>query len=186
VLGVLGSVILAIPIFKYANRQQSREPTRISEQAGLGTSGAQAKSDAPGSDLDVAPPSLAPSTGAEPQRSVPLSYTSQNPFQSSPAVHRVQSATPHSEGDREHSTVSPARSESKRVKNSATPQQLWGSVQAGNSNAAVTLADMYLNGDGVPANCDQARVLLLIASEKNNQEAIRKLRDLDKTGCPTH
>jgi TPR repeat protein len=57
-------------------------------------------------------------------------------------------------------------------------------VQAGDSNAAVILADHYIRGDGVPVNCDQARVLLLVASEKNNKAAIQKLRDLDKTGCP--
>ena len=66
----------------------------------------------------------------------------------------------------------------------ATPEQLWASVQAGNAKAAVLLADLYLRGDGVPLNCAQARVLLVVASDKNNQDAIKKLRDLDKTGCP--
>jgi TPR repeat protein len=70
-------------------------------------------------------------------------------------------------------------------KSSATPEQLWASVQAGNASAAVALADLYLRGDGVTANCDQARVLLLVASAKKNPQAIQKLRDLDKTGCPT-
>lgn len=65
-----------------------------------------------------------------------------------------------------------------------SPKQLWAAVQAGDSNAAVILADHYIHGDGVPLNCDQARVLLLVASEKNNKAAIQKLRDLDKTGCP--
>jgi len=66
----------------------------------------------------------------------------------------------------------------------ATPQQLWSSVQAGNTKAAVALADLYLRGDGVPVNCDQARVLLLVASKENNAEAIKKLQDLEATGCP--
>lgn len=65
-----------------------------------------------------------------------------------------------------------------------TPQQLWGAVQAGNSNAAVALAELYIKGQGVPQNCSQARVLLLVASEKNNAAAIKKLAELDKTGCP--
>ena len=67
-------------------------------------------------------------------------------------------------------------------KTAATPQQLWASVQAGNTKAAVALADLYIRGDGVPANCNQARVLLLVASEKNNADAIRKLQELDKSG----
>jgi TPR repeat protein len=68
-------------------------------------------------------------------------------------------------------------------KSAATPQQLWSAVQSGDSNAAVLLADHYLRGDGVPVNCLQARVLLLVASEKKNPTAIRKLRELDQKGC---
>jgi hypothetical protein len=64
----------------------------------------------------------------------------------------------------------------------ATAQQLWAGLQRGNANAAVELADRYLQGDGVPVNCDQARVLLLVASKKNNADAIKKLYELDKTG----
>jgi hypothetical protein len=70
-------------------------------------------------------------------------------------------------------------------KTSATPQQLWASVQAGNSTAAVALAELYIKGEGVPQNCNQARVLLLVASEKRNATAIKRLAELDKTGCPT-
>lgn len=70
-------------------------------------------------------------------------------------------------------------------KTSATPQQLWASVQAGNSTAAVALAELYIKGEGVPQNCNQARVLLLVASEKRNAAAIKRLAELDKTGCPT-
>jgi len=67
---------------------------------------------------------------------------------------------------------------------SKTPEQLWASVQSGNSKAAVALADLYIKGEGVPQNCNQARVLLLVASEKRNAEAIKRLQELDKTGCP--
>src|SRR5882762_9979675 len=70
-------------------------------------------------------------------------------------------------------------------KTSATPQQLWASVQAGNSTAATALAELYIKGEGVPQNCNQARVLLLVASEKRNAAAIKRLQELDKTGCPT-
>jgi PilZ domain len=69
---------------------------------------------------------------------------------------------------------------------SATPQQLWSAVQAGNMKAAVELAGLYTRGEGVPVNCDQARVLLLVASEKNNKEAPKKLQELDKGGCPAN
>jgi len=67
---------------------------------------------------------------------------------------------------------------------SRTPAELWASVQAGNSKAALELAELYIQGDGVPQNCTQARVLLMVASEKRNTGAIKRLQELDKTGCP--
>ena len=70
-------------------------------------------------------------------------------------------------------------------KSGMNPTQLWGAVQAGNSKAAVELAELYIKGDGVPQNCQQARVLLLVASEKRNTAAIKRLHDLDKgAACP--
>lgn len=70
-------------------------------------------------------------------------------------------------------------------KSGMNPTQLWGAVQAGNSKAAVQLAELYIKGDGVPQNCQQARVLLLVASEKRNTAAIKRLHDLDKgAACP--
>lgn len=71
-------------------------------------------------------------------------------------------------------------------KGSATPQQLWSALQAGNINVAVALADLYARGEGVPVNCQQARVLLLAASAKNVAEASKKLQALNKGGCPTN
>jgi TPR repeat protein len=71
-------------------------------------------------------------------------------------------------------------------KKQMTPAQLWASVQAGNSKAAVTLAELYIKGEGVPQNCQQARILLLVASEKRNEAAIKRLQalDKDKDTCP--
>jgi len=86
---------------------------------------------------------------------------------------------------RANSTDAFSRSSKNAETKSATPERLWAAVQAGDTNAAVTLAGRYLRGDGVPANCLQARVLLLVASEKKNAEAIKKLSELDKTGCPS-
>jgi PilZ domain len=73
-----------------------------------------------------------------------------------------------------------------RQKTTMTPQQLWASVQAGDTKAAVALAELYIGGEGVPQNCTQARVLLLVASEKRNAGAIKRLQELDKTGCPAN
>jgi len=73
-----------------------------------------------------------------------------------------------------------------RPKNPLTPDQLWTLVQAGNSTAAGALAELYIKGEGVPQSCAQARVLLLVASEKRNAAAIKRLADLDKEGCPAN
>jgi hypothetical protein len=73
-----------------------------------------------------------------------------------------------------------------RLKNNLTPDQLWTLVQAGNSTAAAALAELYIKGAGVPQSCAQARVLLLVASEKRNAAAIKRLAELDKGGCPAN
>jgi TPR repeat protein len=46
------------------------------------------------------------------------------------------------------------------------------------------LAKLYLIGGGVTKNCDQAKVLLQAAAKKGNGEAIDKLSQLQKQGCP--
>ena len=73
-----------------------------------------------------------------------------------------------------------------RLRNNLTPDQLWTLVQAGNSTAASALAELYIKGEGVPQSCAQARVLLLVASEKRNAAAIKRLAELDKEGCPAN
>jgi hypothetical protein len=80
----------------------------------------------------------------------------------------------------------PVSGTSNLSKKQMTPAQLWAAVQAGNSKAAVTLAELYIKGEGVPQNCQQARILLLVASEKRNEAAIKRLQELDKDKetCP--
>jgi type II secretory pathway predicted ATPase ExeA len=61
---------------------------------------------------------------------------------------------------------------------------LWAAVAQGNTSAEVTLAELYLIGQGVTQNCDQARVLLKAAAKKGSGEAIDKLAKLEQQGCP--
>ena len=79
-----------------------------------------------------------------------------------------------------------ATAHTSRPKNPLRPDQLWTLVQAGNGTAAAALAELYIKGEGVPQSCAQARVLLLVASEKRNAAAIKRLADLDKEGCPAN
>jgi hypothetical protein len=62
-------------------------------------------------------------------------------------------------------------------------RQLWSALDAGDSSAEVPLAQLYLAGDGVPRSCDQARVLLTVASKNGNIEALRQLQQLKKSAC---
>ena len=79
----------------------------------------------------------------------------------------------------------PARAVNESQPGKMTPERLWAAVQQGNPRAEVALADLYLRGDGVPKNCDQARVLLIAAAQKHNAEAVKRLQQLNEQGCPT-
>lgn len=57
----------------------------------------------------------------------------------------------------------------------------WRSLEAGNTSAAIPLADLYLAGNGVSRSCTQARILLDAAAEKNNATAIKKLAELPES-----
>ena len=68
-----------------------------------------------------------------------------------------------------------------------TVELLWAKVTKGEVSAEIALADLYVQGERVPKNCAQARVLLSAAAKKGNQIAARKLIDLDRAdrGCST-
>jgi hypothetical protein len=80
----------------------------------------------------------------------------------------------------EHQTVAqPHESPQITLDHSERARQLWSAVETGDSNAEVALAQLYLQGDGVSRNCEQARVLLSAASKKGNAEALRQYRKLN-------
>ncbi|MGA7906770.1 MAG: zinc-ribbon domain-containing protein [Candidatus Sulfotelmatobacter sp.] len=60
---------------------------------------------------------------------------------------------------------------------------LWKAVGKQNIAAALLLSDLYLRGDGVPHNCDQARLLLDAAARKGKAEAAQLLSHLQAFGC---
>jgi len=49
------------------------------------------------------------------------------------------------------------------------PVQLWKAVKRGSVSAEVALAKLYLEGEAVPQNCEQAHILLLAASMKGSK-----------------
>ena len=60
---------------------------------------------------------------------------------------------------------------------------LWKAVGKQNTSAVILLANLYLIGDGVPKNCDQARLLLVAAAKRGASDAAQKLRSLESNGC---
>ncbi len=82
----------------------------------------------------------------------------------------------------------PDRSPDRRSPNSgqdrsAEVTRLWSAVALGNSSAEVGLARLYLRGDGVPRNCQQAEVLLRAAAKGGSAEARQELEKLRVSGC---
>ena len=88
------------------------------------------------------------------------------PSTKKPAKHSPEYRNPHFTQDR-----------------SAEAARLWAAVASGASWAEVKLAGLYLNGEGVPRNCEQARILLLAAVKGGNREARQQLQKLGSLGC---
>jgi hypothetical protein len=61
---------------------------------------------------------------------------------------------------------------------SLAAQWLWKSIAKKNTEALITLSDMYAEGEGVAKSCDQARLLLSTAAQRGSQEAREKLKSI--------
>jgi len=185
-LGICISATVAVSAIKFSNyRHERKGPGTVS-----GVSGAQ-KSDLQASPSVTAPianrPSVDVFSSGNQKKGAAEAHTSKI-LATETGGHPSPNAWETSASNRPKQAslqVQPSLSgKANRQKPAVTREQLWASVQSGNSKAAVALADLYIKGEGVPQNCNQARVLLLFASEKRNAEAIKRLQELDKTGCP--
>jgi hypothetical protein len=105
-----------------------------------------------------------------PARSVTLASESQS----------SRAATSTADGNQELSQAEKyLKSGHSQADSSQAARWLWKSVGKQNSHAAVMLADLYVRGDGVSRNCDEARILLGAAAKKGMSEAAQKLSSLD-------
>jgi hypothetical protein len=173
VLGICISATVAGAAFKYSNyRRQIRDEESLAAESRTASLQSAVQPPAP-----TAPSVSNPASGDI--------FSTGNPKRGTPAGRASQAMEPSSSAAPVPTSVPPRSGENASQKqHSRTPSQLWASVQAGNSKAAVELAELYIQGEVVPRNCMQARVLLLVASEKRNADAIKRLQVLDKTGCP--
>ncbi len=186
-LGILVTSAVALPAVKYSSggKQLAVPPSatpgqtaRANSEPQAGVSGSASVSGARRGSIASAPGKTRKSTQAGDSPDNSLGSTVEKP--------RPQSLDNPSAGSSHALSVALTQSReiSSAKKSVASPQQLWSAVEVGNVQAALTLADLYLRGDGVPLNCDQARVLLLVASKKGSSQATKELRELDTTGCP--
>jgi len=60
---------------------------------------------------------------------------------------------------------------------------LWKAVEKRNTEATLLLSDLYLHGNGVPKNCDQAHVLLDAAASRGAHDAAVRLQNMRVYGC---
>ena len=65
----------------------------------------------------------------------------------------------------------------------ADPVELWKAVKRGSVNAEITLATLYLEGEAVPQNCEQAHMLLYAASMKGSKAADNFLKSSYAERC---
>jgi hypothetical protein len=63
------------------------------------------------------------------------------------------------------------------------PVELWKAVKRGSVNAEVALANLYLEGEAVPQNCEQAHMLLSVASMKGSKAADNLLKSRYAERC---
>jgi len=137
----------------------------------------------PGSQEAAVPPNTEPATGkAEPRtRETKAANTART--QTSPTSPRSETLA--GNGAEELATA-------QNYLNGANGQQrnraeaakwLWRAMAKHNADATILLSDLYLRGDGVSKNCDQARVLLDSAARGGSKDAAERLRHLQAFGC---
>ena len=63
------------------------------------------------------------------------------------------------------------------------PVELWKAVKRGSVSAEVALAKLYLEGEAVPQNCEQAHILLFAASMKGSRAADNFLKSSYAERC---
>lgn len=178
-IGVL--VVALIVVFDMFRPEAGALLIHLGEK--IAGSGPQRQTSRPPSSSAPVPAQPLPSTGAKPDvLQKEASGDSAPPLDSSREVNSQKPAfaIPRTK-------EAPDRSPGRRLPNSeqgsAELTRLWSAVASGNSSAEVSLARLYLRGDGVPRNCEQAKVLLRAAAKRGSIEARQELEKLRTSGC---
>jgi hypothetical protein len=193
---VLAIVILVLGYMAWRSSQTGSQTTHIQSQAPPAVA--------------AQPPAAAPEPNAPgttertdtPDRTASPEKQPAAPAHSKAAVNRSEKATdevPSDAADAENSTLAhPAAGNGSQElamaqhylsgagaqRNSTEGAKwLWKAMAKHNSTAMLLLADLYLKGDGVSKNCEQAHVLLDSAARGGLKQAGERLRHLQAFGC---
>ena len=148
-----------------------------------GTTDSQSRSSSPLPDSAQVPTPPSSAAKSIPDAPQPEPLASSDPVNSS-AQNNSETPSlkiPRTKEDPGHSADS--QTSSVAAERSAEVSRLWSAVGAGSSAAEVDLARLYLKGEGVPRNCEQARILLRAAAKSGNREARQQLQRLRTYGC---
>lgn len=128
--------------------------------------------------------SAQPRATAPPRQSAPTPAP-QSTLDSAKPASLVQRALPEGQGGNENfAEAQEYLRGTAGVRNTrAAVPLLWNAVAQGNAPATLVLSDLYLRGDGIAQNCDQARLLLDMAAKKGVKGAEERLRHLQAFGC---
>ena len=168
---------------------QPTQPPAVSSEAPTEPSGTPAtKSETPAPKSGPQPKPSQPAPAASPEESnskQASTITAQKPPAAKPSSKRQAEANT---DDQEVITKQfvPGGDEMTKAKNAsdsaAEAAWLWKATAKGNPDAPVELANMYIQGDGVPRSCEQAMVLLKTAAAKENAHARNRLASMYATG----
>ena len=148
-----------------------------------GTTDSRSRNSTPLPDLARVPSPPLPAATSIPAASPPQTLGSSDQIkpsaQSESETPRL--AAPAAKKDGYHSAYS--RTPRSPQRRSFEASRLWSAVGAGSAAAELELARLYLEGEGVPRNCEQARILLRAAAKSGSREAREQLRTLGIYGC---
>jgi len=126
------------------------------------------------------PPRSEPGTTIAPEKTIP----SVPPETTSVATNRQAQALS-ANGSEELSLAESylAGTAGKQRDSAEAAKWLWKAVAKHNPEATELLSELYLRGDGVPKNCEQARVLLDAGARRGVRAAADRLAHLQDFGC---
>jgi hypothetical protein len=176
----LGQQLSAPSENSQAQLPDNAKPTEEIHQPAPANSGVQSAPGTPAKQDNAASSSQAPTSTAGDK-----SETTPPPADREKAVSPPAKEESQFRDERPSSSADEAAPKNTRNQNPAEEvRALWSAVGQGDVSAEVTLAKLYMIGRGVKKNCDQARVLLRVAAKKGNPEAIAKLSQITRQGCP--